>query len=293
MTRHRADPRPGHLEGRTAADGGQLRAGRRAAAGRPGPGRGGLPPLPVPAECLVAGPRRAGAGPGPLPARPGVGRRCSAPRTGLAGRLDGAGLGRGHPGPSCWPGGWPWTWAVATTPTVICAPPQRSRRRGPALSRASGWLSEALRAQAAGDTTPAARRLPPRAGPSWTSTGSPWARRSCGRRPPRTAPNWPRIAQRHARAGAPAAAAAGLGGALAGHRAGRPGRAAAGRRGSQRRAGRAPPGDQRGCRSRGDQGVPPGRAAPRTAAAGERRCGPARCAPGAAAPPVARSASPG
>ena len=67
----------------------------------------------------------------------------------------------------------------------------RSRRRGPAMSRASGWLSEALRAEAAGDP---AGCSPPAAADwwSWTSTGSPWARRNCEPRPPRTAPSWPR-----------------------------------------------------------------------------------------------------
>ena len=40
----------------------------------------------------------------------------------------------------------------------------RTRRRGPAMSRASGWLGEALRAEAAGQPAPPARRLPPGAG---------------------------------------------------------------------------------------------------------------------------------
>ena len=67
----------------------------------------------------------------------------------------------------------------------------RSRKRGPAMTRASGWLSEALRAEAAGES----RRLSPRATAGsgcWTSTRSRWAPRSFGRRPPRTAPSWPR-----------------------------------------------------------------------------------------------------
>ena len=47
--------------------------------------------------------------------------------------------------------GWRWTWAAGLRPIVISARPRRSRRRGPALSRASGWLCEALRAEAAAD----------------------------------------------------------------------------------------------------------------------------------------------
>ena len=66
----------------------------------------------------------------------------------------------------------------------------RSRRRGPAMARANGWLSEALRAEAAGQprrVLAACRRgldiLDEHRTPS--------AHRSCGRRPQRTAPNWP------------------------------------------------------------------------------------------------------
>ena len=54
-----ADPRPVHQAGRTAADRGQLRAGRGPATGRPGLGAGRVPPVPVAAQCLVAGQRRA------------------------------------------------------------------------------------------------------------------------------------------------------------------------------------------------------------------------------------------
>ena len=96
----------------------------------------------------------------------------------------------------------------------------RSRRRGPALSRASGWLGEALRAEAAGRPAPDARRLPPRARrpgrvpahPGRLGAAGPGhrARRRTGRARP--AP---------CRAGRPPAAAAGLERALAGHRAGR------------------------------------------------------------------------
>ncbi len=62
----------------------------------------------------------------------------------------------------CWPGEWPWTWVAATTPIVICSAAAQSRRRGPAMARASGWLAEALRAEAAVRATPNASRLPPR-----------------------------------------------------------------------------------------------------------------------------------
>ena len=152
--RDRAGPRPVQQEGRaaTCSIGGQLRAGRSTAAGgmtRDQPS----PPVPLAAQRLVAGPRQAGALPAQSvrrrgrcpaqllrrgePALPPVwlealGSSQSAQAHLLAGRvaLD---LGRAED---------------ADRHFVAAA---RGRRRGAALSRASGWLSAALRAQAAGD----------------------------------------------------------------------------------------------------------------------------------------------
>ena len=133
----------------------------------------------------------AGAGPGPVRGRPGV--RPTAARGEPGGRAGWRALGSGEA-----------TQAHLLAGRVALelgrradadrhlAAAARSRRRGPAMSRASGWLGEALRAERRGPAAPHAGRLPPRASSSSTSTGSPWARRSCGRRPPRTAPSWPR-----------------------------------------------------------------------------------------------------
>ena len=65
----------------------------------------------------------------------------------------------------------------------------QSRRRGPEMARASGWLCEALRAEAAADP----RRLLAACAAgwrSWMSFSSLWAPRNCGRRPQPTGPNW-------------------------------------------------------------------------------------------------------
>ena len=59
---------------RTAADGGQLRAGSGPAADRPGLGAGRVSPVPVAAQRLVAGACGARARPGALRSRPGVAR---------------------------------------------------------------------------------------------------------------------------------------------------------------------------------------------------------------------------
>ena len=139
-----------HHEGRIAAHGGQLRAGRGAAAGRPGPGPGRIPPLPVSAERLGSGSRRARPGPGPLCGRPGVSPVAQRAASREAVRLEALGsaeatqahllagrvaldLGRGD---------------EADRHLGAAA---HSRRRGPAMARASGWLCEALRAEAAAD----------------------------------------------------------------------------------------------------------------------------------------------
>ncbi len=69
-----------HTEkGGAAADRGQLRAGRRAAAAGPGLGAGRVPPVPVPAQRAVVRARRAGARPGAVRGNRGLGR-AAAPR---------------------------------------------------------------------------------------------------------------------------------------------------------------------------------------------------------------------
>ena len=69
-----------------------------------------------------------------------------------------------RPRRTCWPGGWRWTSAGAMPPTGISSRRPRSRRRGPAMSRATGWLGEALRAEAAGHPRRLLGRMPPGAG---------------------------------------------------------------------------------------------------------------------------------
>ena len=137
----------------------------------------------------------------------------------------------------------------------------RSRRRGPAMARASGWLAEALRAEAAARAAPDARGLPPGArgpgrppvDPRRVGVAGPGHRAGRGT-------GGARPAARRSRS--PSAAAALLDRALAGHRADRAVGAAVRRRGTQRRPGRAARGDQ----SAG--GGPAGGHADRAAAAG-------------------------
>ena len=77
-------------------------------------------------------------------------RGCARPRPG--GRPAGAaGRRRGGAGPPAGRTDRPGSGPRRRTPTVISRVAARSRRRGPAVSRASGWLAEALRAQAAAD----------------------------------------------------------------------------------------------------------------------------------------------
>ena len=144
-------PGPVHGTGRAAADGGQLRAGRGAAAGRAGLGADRAAPVPVAAERLVAGPH--GGRCWCRPVRGAVRRRPRLLRAGGAGGrpAGGARLRRGGP-----------AHLLAGRVALDLGRRQdadrhllaaaRSRRRGPALTRASGWLSEALRAEAAADS---------------------------------------------------------------------------------------------------------------------------------------------
>ena len=104
----------------------------------------------------------------------------------------GAGLRRGDRRRTCWPGGWRWTWAGAMSADRHLGAAARSRRRGPAMSRASGWLGRGAAGGGRGQIRAACWPPAAAAWRSWTSTGSPSARRSCGPRPPRTAPSWPR-----------------------------------------------------------------------------------------------------
>ena len=236
--RHRAGPWPVHLEVRAAADGGQLRAGRGPAAGRAGPGRGGPPPVPVPAERLVAGAHRAGARPGPV-SRPARCRRALLREAGPDGAANWRRSARPRsPRPTCWPGGWRWTWAAGPTPSTICSAAARSRRHGPALARASGWLGEALRAEAAADPRrmlAACRRGLEVLDEYRLTLGASELRAQATAHGTELAV----LAQRHARPVRPAAAAAELERALAGHRAGRARGTAPGRGGAGRQPGRA------------------------------------------------------
>ena len=146
---NRGDPRPAHAEGGPAADGGQLRAGRDAAPGCPGLGAGRAPHVPVTAKRLAAGPCGGRSRPGPIRGRPGSRPRCCARRTGPPpGWMPLARATR--PRRTCWPGALPWTLGRRDDAERHLAALARTRRRGPALSRVSGWLGEALRAEAAG-----------------------------------------------------------------------------------------------------------------------------------------------
>ena len=122
----------------------------------PGQARGRLPAVPVSAQCLVASPHwaaliRAQYAAGPVSAEllaaagrpPGWSRPARAP--------EGAHLLAGRMALELGP---------AATPTSSLAA-ARSRRRGPAMARVSGWLSVACAAEAARDSAPPARRLPP------------------------------------------------------------------------------------------------------------------------------------
>ena len=241
-------------QGRTAADGGQLRAGRGAAAGRPGPGPGRVPPLPVSAERLVAGPRRAACW-----SRPGT--RSARCRPGCCARRTGPPPGWRRSAPATRHAGAPAGRADGAGPR----PPRRRRpasgRRGPEPAARPGDVAgqrlarRGAAGRGRGRAAPDAGRLPPRArrpgrapvhpGRLGTAGAGHRARRRAGRA--RAAP---------CRAGAPAAAPADLERALAGHRAGRSRGAAVGRRGAQRQPGRAARGDQRGWTRRGRQGRP-------------------------------------
>ena len=145
---HRASPRPVHQQGRAAADRGQLRAGRRAAAGGPGLGAGRLPAVPVPAERL--GQRAPGwcwSGRG---TRPGRSRpRCCAGGPGLR-QAGGARLGRRRPGPPAGRAG-----GARPRPARRRRPsPQRGRPQPAARSAAvpgERLDQRALQAQAADD----------------------------------------------------------------------------------------------------------------------------------------------
>ena len=112
--------------------------------------RAAQPPVPVAAERLVAGPHAglvlvAGAvRGGPVSAQ--LLREASQ----AAARLEALGSGEAAQA-HLLAGRVALDLGRRQTPTATCARRPRSRRRGPALSRASGWLSEALRAEAAAD----------------------------------------------------------------------------------------------------------------------------------------------
>ena len=108
----------------------------------------------------------------------------------------------------------------------------RIRRRGPAMSRASGWLAEALRAEAAGQSRrllAACRRGLEVLDEHRFTLGASELRAQATAHGAELAA----LALRHARPGRPAPPAPGLGRALAGHRAHRARGAALGGRGTQ------------------------------------------------------------
>ena len=157
---------------------------------RPGLGAGRVPPVPVAAQCLVAGSCGARARPGPLRGRPGVAR--AAPRGEPGGRPAGCpGRQRRGAGASAGRAESRWNSAAATTPNVIWQP-----WPGPdgAVRPCHGSAAGSARRCEPRPRTVRAGCWPPAAGgwTSWTSTGSPSAPRNSGRRPPCTAPSWPR-----------------------------------------------------------------------------------------------------
>ncbi len=155
----------------------------------------------------------------------------------------------------------------------------RSRRRGPAMARATGWLGEALRADAAGQPrrllgrvptgAGGAGRAPVHAGRRGAAGPGHRARRRAGRARP--AP---------CRAVPPATALPRLDRTLAGHGAGRARGAALGRRGTQRRPRRAARGNRAAGRSaaegRADRGAPARAAPPRGRGTRALTAGPGR-----------------
>ena len=276
MADHRAGPRPVHQEGRAAADGGQLRAGRGAAAG--GPGLGRRPPTACSGLSAAPGGRRT---PGwcSVRARYAAGRsrpRCCARPDRSASRL--AALGSDDAAQAHLLAG---RVALdlgrrADADRHLARPPAAGgavrRWPGPAAGSAGRC------ARGGGRLAPAAGRVPPRArGPRRAPAH---ARRLGAARPGHRARRRAGRARAAARgAGGPAPAAAGLERAVAGDRAGGPAGAAAGRRGAHRRTRRA---------ARGDEPAGDGAAAGSRTAALRREqqrlepaSAPARCGPAA------------